>query len=279
MNPPQNLEVIRHAPLAWLGLGAAQPMFWVFALPEGGPGNAAAVLAPMPLTALLGLLLGLFIKYRSQYSARSYLIVAPVLLLLLGNLVLCFTLGLVWMAHRPDLTTAAVGVATLLVISGFLYGFGMERRRLQARHDGVPDALRPLLDLERARIHPMPTPAAPLHMGKFAVLAALCLNLPLLLELAGGSRLSLMWLVFPLSGGAAAYLLGSQVGPGLARALAVLAIERHIGHRLQSARIDELRALRRSFWLSRWLAPETQAEPAAGTVTVASHRATSGRKR
>lgn len=230
-------------------------MFWVFAFPEGGGDNAGRVLSAVPLTAAVGLLFGLYIKYLSVYGARSYLIVAPMLLLLLGNLVLCFSIGLVWMAGRPDLTAAAVGVAALLVAGCLSCGFFMERRRLRPTHEGLPDVLRPLLDLDRERIHPMPTAAPPPHMAKFTGLAAVVLNVPLLLEIAGGSRASLLWLVFPVSAGAAAWLLGSQAGPGLARALAIMDIERSTGKRFVSGRIDELRDLRRGFWLSRWLAP------------------------
>lgn len=87
-----------------------------------------------------------------------------------------------------------------------------------------------------------------------AALTAVALNVPLLLQIGGWEANDVVWLAMPALAATVTMVLVSGFGPALARALALLDIERRVGRPLVTSRLEELQAMRRGFWWSRWLA-------------------------
>jgi hypothetical protein len=247
VRPPDDLKTLKNVPFAMLGAGLfVVPALWGFVLPK------EVLFAAAPVTGLVFLVAGLHIKYRSRYTAQEALWSLPLTLMFFGSLLVASTTALAWRAHRPDLQGLALGIAALLAFGGLASGYWSERRQLVAPPGEVPKALQALIDLQRHRLLPMPAPRQP-AMGTIAFFAALGLNAPLLMQLGGWGTNDVVWLAMPLLGGAVTYVLATGFGPALARALAVLAIERRAGQPFRTSRLEELQALRRTFWLSRWL--------------------------
>lgn len=249
MRPPDDLNTLKHVPLAMLGAGLfVVPFMWAFVLEK------PTLLAMAPASGIVFLLTGLYIKYRSRYSPRDALWAFPLALVFFGSLLVASTTALAWRMNRPDLYGMAIGIAVLLACGGLAVGYWSERRRLAAlTQDGVPELLAPLLDLQRHRVRPADAGAAQASLGRLAFATALALNVPLLLQLGGWDRNDVVWLAMPLLGGAVTYVLVTGFGPALARALAVVALEERMDRRFFTSRLEELQQLRRGFGLSRWL--------------------------
>jgi hypothetical protein len=159
----------------------------------------------------------------------------------------------VWRLGRPELYGAAVAMAAVIGGGGLLMGFIAERRRLSPKEEGVPVVLLPTIDMERHRLLPSPAGGGQPTMGRIAFLAALALNVPLLLQMNGLSGNDVLWLAMPVLGAAVTYVLATGIGPSLARILALRSLERRTGQRFITSRLDELQHMRRGLWLARWL--------------------------
>lgn len=250
MRPPEDLSSLKHLPLV---LGAAGtfvvPAMWAFVL------DKPALMVMAPITGLVFLGSGLHLKYRARYSPREALWAAVLALLFFGSLLVVSTTALAWRSHRPDLQPLALGLAALMLVGGMAAGFLAERRRLRVIDvaTGLPAPLVPLLDLKRHRVLPFPSPPPP-RAATVAALTAVALNVPLLLQIGGWEANDVVWLAMPALAATVTMVLASGFGPALARALALLDIERRVGRPLVTSRLEELQAMRRGFWWSRWLA-------------------------
>ena len=249
MRPPDDLSSLKHLPLVLGAAGAfVVPAMWAFVL------DKPALMLMAPITGLVFLGSGLHLKYRARYSPREALWAAVLALLFFGSLLVVATTALAWRAHRPDLQPLALGLAALMFVGGMATGFVAERRRLRVIDSatGLPAPLVPLLDLKRHRILPLPSPPPP-RAATVAALTAVVLNVPLLLQIGGWQANDVVWLAMPALAATVTTMLASGFGPALARALALLDIERRAGRPLVTSRLEELQAMRREFRLSRWL--------------------------
>ncbi len=247
MRPPDDLSSLKHLPLVLGAAGAfVVPAMWAFVL------DRPALMLMAPITGLVFLGSGLHLKYRARYSPREALWAAVLALLFFGSLLVVSTTALAWRAHRPDLQPLALGLAALMFVGGMATGFVAERRRLRVIDPatGLPAPLVPLLDLKRHRLLPLPPPP---RAATVAALTAVALNVPLLLQIGGWQANDVVWLAMPALAATVTTMLASGFGPALARALALLDIERRAGRPLVTSRLEELQAMRRGFWLSRWL--------------------------
>jgi len=249
LRPPDDLSSLKHLPLVLGAAGAfVVPAMWAFVL------DKPALMLMAPITCLVFLGSGLHLKYRARYSPREALWAAVLALLFFGSLLVVSTTALAWRAHRPDLQPLALGLAALMFVSGMATGFVAERRRLRVIDPatGLPAPLAPLLDLKGHRILPLPSPPPP-RAATVATLTAVALNLPLLLQLGGWEANDVVWLAMPALAATVTTMLASGFGPALARALALMDVEHRVGRPLVTSRLEELQAMRRGFWLSRWL--------------------------
>lgn len=245
---PDNLSTLKGTPVAMAIAGVLiVPAMWAFLLAP------RIVLAVAPFTGLLFLLSGVHMTYRSRFSPAEAMWSFVLALIFFGSLLVASTTSLVWRMGRPELHGAAVAVAAAIGTGGLLLGYLAERRRLSPSKDGIPVALMPIIDLEQHRLRPLPIAGSPPTMGRVAFLAALALNLPLLLQLNGLQRDDVLWLAMPVLGAAVTYVLTTGIGPSLARVRALRALERRTGQRFTTSRIEELNAMRRGLWLARWL--------------------------
>ena len=249
MRPPDDLSSLKHLPLVLGAAGAfVVPAMWAFVL------DKSALMLMAPITGVVFLGSGLHLKYRARYSPREALWAAVLALLFFGSLLVVSTTALAWRAHRPDLQPLALGLAALMFVGGMATGFVAERRRLRVIDPttGLPAPLVPLLDLKRHRLLPLPSPPPP-RAATVAALTAVALNVPLLLQVSGWQANDVVWLAMPALAATVTTMLASGFGPALARALALLDIERRVGRPLVTSRLEELQAMRRGFRLSRWL--------------------------
>ena len=249
MRPPDDLSSLKHLPLVLGAAGAlVVPAMWAFVL------DRPALMLMAPITGLVFLGSGLHLKYRARYSPREALWAAVLALLFFGSLLVVSTTALAWRTHRPDLQPLALGLAALMFVGGMATGFVAERRRLRVIDPatGLPAPLAPLLDLKRHRLLPLPSPSPP-RAATVAALTAVALNAPLLLQVSGWEANDVVWLAMPALAATVTTMLASGFGPALARALALLDIERRVGRPLVTSRLEELQAMRRGFRLSRWL--------------------------
>lgn len=250
MRPPDDLSTLKYLPLSMATTGAlVLPALWAFVL---------GMRPLLPMSVVLGVVFlayGLYIKYRARYSPREALWAAAMAVVFFGSLLVASTTSLAWRAQRPDLQPLALALAALMGAGGMGLGFVAERRRLRVidAATGLPAPLVPMLDLKRHRVMPLPSPP-PTPTSKVVMIAAIGLNLPLLLKVNGWEANDVLWLVMPPVSATVTMLLHSGFGPGLARAIALLDVERRVGRPLVTSRLDELQAVRKGFWLSRWLA-------------------------
>lgn len=250
MRPPDDLSSLKHLPLVLGAAGAfVVPAMWAFVLAK------PALIAMSVAMGAVFLASGLYLKYRAHYSPREALWAAVLALLFFGSLLVVSTTALAWRAQRPDMQPLALGLAGLMWACGMTIGFVAERRRMRVLDavTGLPAPLAPLVDLQRHRVLPLPSPPPP-RAATVAALTALVLNVPLLLQLGGWEANDVVWFAMPALAATVTMVLASGFGPALARALALLEVERRVGRPLVTSRLEELQALRRGFWLSRWLA-------------------------
>lgn len=241
MSPPDDLTTLKHIPSTMLGAGLfVVPSMWAFVL------GVHAMLALAPITGLIFLAFGLYTKYRSRYSPREALWAFPVALIFFGSLLVASTTSLVWRAGRPDLQWLAIVIAVLLTVGGMAVGCLSEMRRLRVQQKGVPESLLHMLDLRRHRVLPTRT-AQQSKLGRIAFLAALALNVPLLLHVGNRHANDVVLLAMPLLGATVTYVLASGLGPALARVFAILKLERRLGQPFCTSRLEELEELRRTF--------------------------------
>lgn len=248
MRPPDDLTTLKHVPVVLLCSGAfLVPALWAFVV------DTHTLLMLAPVSGFVFLVFGLHLKYRSRFSPREALWSFPIALIFFGTLLVTSTTALAWRAQRADLQWLALALAFVLLFGGMLIGYLSEARRLAVTRDGIPLPLQPMLDLKRHRVLPVAAPRPP-KLGTVAVLSALVLNVPLVLQAGGWSANDVVWLAMPVLGATVAYVATTGLGPALARALALRRIERQLGHAFCTSRLEELQQLRRGFWLSRWLA-------------------------
>ncbi len=250
MRPPDDLSSLKHLPLVLGSTGAfVVPAMWAFVLDQ------PALVAMSMVVGSVFLLSGLYLKYRARYSPCEAIWAAVLALLFFGSLLVVSVTGLAWRAGRPDLQPWALGLASLMYVGGMGAGFIAERRRLRVIDPatGLPAPLVPLLDLKRHRVLPLPSPPLP-RAATVAALTALVLNVPLLMQIGGWEANDVVWLAMPALAATVMMVLASGFGPALARALALQSVERRVGRPLATSRLEELQAVRKQYWLSRWLA-------------------------
>lgn len=84
-------------------------------------------------------------------------------------------------------------------------------------------------------------------------------NLPLVWRMLKFNEVALAGMAWLLLGATLAWVAGRWIGPALAESLFVLQIQAASGTRLRHEGWQEAQAIRRGFWLSRWLMLDTTA--------------------
>lgn len=200
----------------------------------------------------------MWLKYRARLGAPLQL---SVFTLVAALFYVVFVLGGVGaivkvILGRPELLG---WVGALLLLSLLLpWVWGVAQACRQMGREGVhADAewLRAIVDVERwaIRAHARFEPQGGSFLGRYSwLLLGLGLNLPLMLELSGSDGNYAIFLAVP-----ALLYLGWTCAAMLRRMQAYMMglhlVELRSGRPLLAAHEDELNALRRGFWFSRWL--------------------------
>lgn len=216
------------------GLGAALgPLF--------GAGAALAVGGAASLL-LAGALARL--AWHGQFGPRSWLVGAALLgTLLAAGVLLLGSCAALW-TQSPARGRTVAGLGLLVLATAALAGAWSERRRLAG---GQGPWWTAVVDVARQRVG-SPFEVAPAgHSGeRLGVLAAAVgANVPLALELAGYRTTQWLPWVLAAFGAALLYVAWQGLGPLVARALAVLALEAQTGQRFRHRDLEQLEALRR----------------------------------
>lgn len=278
---PTTRGQLMSGPLAGLGVGAVLALYlWPWA------GARAAVLAGTVVGVVLGATKA-YTLYRSDYGSRHGAITVGMVLLILVSLAGGVAAAATTMTGRPELGGWAMATAAVTILGCTGWAAGREWLRLRAQGaDG--EWARGHVDLRAGTVRDATgggmgaPPSRPWGSGASAsgwiwVVGALMLNLPLLWRSGGIDDLEVMpWLVATIIVSVSWFGV-TWIGPLAARTRFVMLLERQAGRRFVHADLAQLQALRRSWFLSRWLMKE---EPPAGRQeTPAPQRAPALRRR
>jgi hypothetical protein len=235
-------------PLSALATGPLLGLFYVRLL--GWP----TVLALGAAMSVVMVSLAGWIACRSDFGGRQGIAGAALMLLFLVPLMSGATVMTLSLAGLPQLSWLAVGTCSLSLAMAFVAGF--RRQWLPLRNEGFDGAWACTnVDPEAGRLRasalldntPGAVPTSPW------LIAALAANGPLLYRAWGATDAQAMPFVLAVLVLTSVWIFVRKVGPTAARGWFVLQLERHHGKRILHEHHEELQALRRSFWLSRWL--------------------------
>lgn len=213
----------------------------------------------LAIAAALGACLGLYERYRSRFGVRAQLARA-----LVGALLLCAVLpaDLAMVAAKllleMPVPPVRVGLFVLFMM-GIALAWGVRDAwrvvRAQAG-DAAPPWLHGRADLAGGRLldvaDAQPERTRGWRLNVALLFAVVAIDLPLLFSSPDRARGWMLVLISPAMVAAFAWL-ARRLGQNLGYLLEIRRIERAQGHPLVTWRRDELRALRRTFWLRRLL--------------------------
>jgi hypothetical protein len=239
-----------------------------------GPKYRQAVLAPMVIAFSSGFVLGVYFKYRAQFGVSGTLWVGTIFWYFFAGLAFGGTAALAAeIAGRADLRWWVFGLHNAIVLLTLLGGINREAHALRlfdpTSRDFWKIKLDEHIDLNRNQIRPSLTTdrTEPWTTSRFRnlmwIIGIGSVNVPLLFELYGGGRNNLIFLAVPLLALTLGYVNLTTFGPALLRLLLVHRLEKATGRPFVNADYEQIQALRRTFFLSRWLmkdytAPQTQ---------------------
>jgi hypothetical protein len=209
------------------------------------------------LTSLAG-----WVAYRSDFGGRQGIAGAALAVLVLGPLVSGVAVMTVSMAGQPQLALLATGTCSISLVMSLVAG--LRRQGLTLQREGFDGAwARTNVDPDAARLRASALLGTDPHAAPpYPWLAlALGVNGPLLYRAWGASDAQVMPFVLAALALTSVWVFVRNVGPLAARGRFVLQLERHHGRRIVHEHYEELQALRRSFWLSRWLMVKTEKAP------------------
>ena len=205
---------------------------------------------------------GLWEKYRSRLgSMHVFLVLVPSLAFTLA-VVAVGGVGVVllYVVRRPDLVAlgGVLSCASLMALLGLGVRHALTVARLHPVHTN-PSWLQSRVDLATGQLaQKASAPAAPSWQG---LGIAFGLNIPLLWKGLGFDAYSFLVLLVP----AVNVLVGRilfAVGSDTTYLWHIMRLEQQQGRRFQVSTLDEVRALRRTFSLAKWLCrPEDLAQP------------------
>ncbi len=209
----------------------------------------------------IGLLLGMLIKYRVKFSlwlAVYMIFIFPVwagsaIIIILANM-LGGNRSLVVCAYLASiLLPLLVSLLSSLWKANFL-----DERRLRKGVERFWGEVK----FEKSIIYSIGKNAKK-NTGSLSSLIGsmgiVVVNVPLLFKVYTGSRDNVIFLLVPLMIGTFAYLGAKSVGPYLANLYLLRRYEKQTGRRFVNADYEKFQALRRTFFLSRWLMKDYRA--------------------
>lgn len=254
-------------PGAWytfIGAGGANAlvtgMFYLvmFSGPSFNDVRGDIFLIVVGLAAVLGLVLGFYVKLRAEFSpvysivAQHYFIVSIGILIGGSCVALAFMFG-----GRPDLRWFAFNANAVCIALTFVASI-----ILTARDMGVWDGtnnwrqkIEKYIDYSKRQVSPKLT-SDTVNYKKvkypYLIIGAGIGSIPLLFQIYTGNRQNAIFLA-PLSTLAVSYMSLKTFGPAHVRIYLLRKIEKEQGYRFQNADYEKIQELRRGFFLAKWL--------------------------
>jgi len=240
----------------------------VFAYPLCANLSIHHLLVFMAIGAFIGLVIGLHFKFRSACGSTSaifrlfYFLIAMEVIFGGGGAGLALKI-----AGHPNLCWIAFYTNSLIILLSLLAGAVREARKFELWGDvgGTDKSDRWKLELEKYidytkhQVHPAVIDASPSSKKKsslkssFWIVAIGGANIPLLFDIYGGGRNNVMFFAAPLMTAVFVYINIKSFGPGGLRLWLLRKLEKAAGCRFINADYEQIQALRRTFFLSRWL--------------------------
>ncbi len=222
------------------------------------------VLLIITIGAIGGFFIGTYAKFRSKFNSTYGLYGFLYAFLVLQVM---FTGGsaalLVQILGRSDLRWLAFGSSFFCLVLTLFGGMHREAKALYLFDKTKPeywkDALKQHFEFERQIVKPSLTSQmrdikdGGTQTSYIWIAAGASVNIPLLFEIYGGGKNNAIYLVLIILLGTFTYINIKNLGPGLLRLIVLRRLEKSLGYRLINADLEQIQALRRSFFLSRWL--------------------------
>ena len=221
-----------------------------------------SILVCMVVVGLMSIPLGGYIKYRAVFGT-SYGCFAIVYFLFVLEF-LCgggSTILAVHVAKRFDLKGMALGICSLSMLVALLIGIYREMQvfKLFNKNNAQfwQEELGRYIDYQRYSINPNFSTDVPTTGTKLTTVITIVMvgsaNIPLLFELYGGGKANVIFLAAPLGVVTFSYLNLCKFGPWIVKLYLLRILEKASGRRFMNADYEQIQALRRTFFLSRWL--------------------------
>jgi hypothetical protein len=210
------------------------------------------------LAAVLGLVLGLYVKFRAEFSPVYSIVAQHYFIVSLGILIggSCVALAMM-IGGRPDLRwfafianaacIALTFVASILLTSrdmGVWDGTNNWRQNIEKYIDYTKRQVSPKLTSDTVNYKKVQHP--------YLIIGAGIGTIPLLFQIYTGNRQNAIFLS-PLSTLAMSYMAFKTFGPAHVRIFLLRKIEKEQGFRFQNADYEKIQELRRGFFLAKWL--------------------------
>jgi hypothetical protein len=266
-------------PKAWYaysgGNALAAGLFYLIMLCQLSEDNTQGdiFLIVICFAAALGLVLGLYIKYRAEFSPVYSIVVQHYFIVLLGVLLGGSILACaIILASRPDLRWFAFNANAACMALTLLISI-----LLTARDMGVWDGtnswrqkIEKYINYSKRQVSPALT-SDTVNFKKFAypylIIGAGIGTIPLLFQIFTGNRQNAIFFAAPLVTLSISYMIFKSIGPSHVRIFLLRKIEKEQGYRFQNADYEKIQELRRGFFLSRWLMKDYR--PPSDTIPLA----------
>ncbi len=224
--------------------------------PKDVPG--VTLLLVTGLAAVVGLIQGLYIMYRSSFALRHAFIMSFHFTVLIEIFMIGSTIAFaILLAGRPELRWFAFNTNAACVILTLLMGMYLESVRLEVWRDKTRWRVKieQYIDYAKQQVNPALTtkPYKMAYRDLLWLVVPLTANIPLMFELYGGGKVNAVYFAAPLGIITFSYFNLKTFGPALTRLLLLRKIEKEVGYRFQNADYEEIQEMRRRFFMAEWL--------------------------
>jgi len=228
---------------------------------KAGDGQGWFILMTTLVFSCVGMVHGVFVKYKAKFSVQY-----EINSIILGYLLLAVAMGGGAALLAADVSGASHKRLIVLIIyelsillplwfgakrrfSGLGYYQAVRTGEWKKKFKGAVDFDRYIVMPDRsAALSPERSPLASVWMW-----APVTVNVPLLFQIYTGSKNNAIFLAVPLLVGAFAYLSLKVLGPKIANLYVLRQYEKQTSRRFVNADYEKIQELRRTFFLSRWL--------------------------
>lgn len=204
------------------------------------------------ISAVLGLVMGLYFKYRSKLSSLHAVGGAAYGVVTMEILFSGSGVGLALIhSGRPELRWFAFNTNAICIVLTLLIGMLLEARRLGLfkGESRWREEIGKYLNYSKRLVDPALTTMTdcPTSMATLSMVGALAVNIPLLFQIYGGGRGNAIFFAAPLMMATFTYVNFTTLGPGLLRVLLLRKIEKEQGFRFLNKDYEEVQRMRHDF--------------------------------